>query len=89
MDTQKSTHRKKVVFVPQDYVLRMFSGVFADCRCVRLPKALGLPDTARVVGVWEDFARASFAFVVEDPSFDEVPIGGRFPEIEVDWVVVE
>lgn len=86
---KKSVRRRRVVYVPESYVLYLLSRGMVQQRFVRMPTPLGLPDTARVVGVWSDWQRNAFGIVVEDPSFDEVPEGEMLPEMQVEWSYVE
>lgn len=81
--------RRRVINVPEDYVLALLSRGLVHGQFILVPEPLGLPDTARVVGVWNDWARMAWVIVVQDPSFDEVPDAGLIPEMKVRWSYVE
>lgn len=87
--TEKKRLGRKIVSVPHEHVI----GLLLRWRVepgnhFRIPIAVGLPDTARVVSVHECFERASFAFIVEDESFPKNEPGMRYEEIFVTWEVV-
>lgn len=81
----KLDRRKRVFYVPENYVLQLLSRGLAKHNVIMVPEPLGLPDTASVVGVWSDWSRNAFAVVVHDQSFDDVPDGEVIPEIKIDW----
>ena len=81
--------RRRVIYVPENYILALLSRGQVHNQGIRVPEPLGLPETARVVGVWSDWARNAFGIVVEDPSFEEVPEGITLPEMRVQWSYVE
>lgn len=81
--------RRKVIYVAEKDVLSMLSMDLMFNQHIRIPEPLGLPETAKAIGVWSDWHRNAFGIVVEDPSFDVVPEGDRLPEIEVRWRYVE
>lgn len=73
------------MFVPQSYVGGILSRGFNGNDFIVLPEPLGLPITAKLVGVWNDYQRNAFSLVFEDASFEEVPEGLMSPEINVKW----
>ena len=81
--------RLRVIYIPENYVLALLSRGLIHNQFIRVPEPLGLPETARVVGVWSDWARNSFNIVVQDPSFEEVPEGVTLPEMRVQWSYLE
>ena len=81
--------RRRVIYVPENYVLDFLSRGLVHNQFIRVPEPLGLPATARVVGVWSDWSRNAFGIVVQDPSFEEVPEAVMLPEMVVQWSYVE
>ncbi len=75
--TAAAEHRLKPASVGCDDVLDAFAfGLAADLPArVRVPRMVGLPAGAAVVGVQHDFYRRTFEFLVAHPSFDPVPVG--------------
>lgn len=88
-EAECSGRRRRVIYVSENYVVALLSRGLVHHEFIRVPEPLGLPDTARVVGVWSDWQRNAFAIVVEDPSFDEVPEAIMLPEMQVQWSYVE
>jgi len=86
---QRMARRRRVIYVPENYVLALLSRGLWHNQYVRVPEPLGVPETARMVGVWTDYSRNAFALVVEDASFEETPEGLMLPEMRVEWSVVE
>lgn len=83
------SRRRKSFIVPRETVAAiLFPNNYLPDR-IKVARALNMPPTAKLVCVYDDYARASFAFVVEDPSFDQVPMGCMLPEVRVTWEVVE
>jgi hypothetical protein len=86
METSINTsNRRKVMFVSQSYVGKLLSRGFNCCEFIAMPEPFGLPPTAKLVGVWNDYQRNAFSLVFEDASFEEVPEGLMCPEINVKW----
>jgi hypothetical protein len=81
--------RRRIIYVPENYVLALLSRGLVCNQFIRVPEPLGLPETARVVGVWSDWQRNAFGIVVQDPSFEEVPEAIMLPEMQVQWSYVE
>jgi hypothetical protein len=81
--------RRRVIYVPENYVLALLGRGLIHNQFIRVPEPLGLPETARVVGVWSDWQRNAFGLVVQDPSFEEVPEAIMLPEMQVQWSYVE
>jgi hypothetical protein len=86
---QQVVRRRRVIYVPENYVLALLSRGLVHNQFIRVPEPLGLPDTARVVGVWSDWSRNAFGIVVQDPTFEEVPEAVMLPEMQVQWSYVE
>lgn len=79
-------NRRKIVYVPHRFVLGYLnrpSGCFLN-----LPRPLGLPSDVRVLSVHTEHLYNSFAFVVEHPSFDDVPEAVMLPVLHVEWETV-
>jgi hypothetical protein len=75
--TENDRRRKIVIVSPFAIVRSMGQDVEAVVRCVE-----GLPLDCRVVGSAYDYLRDLFVIVVEHPSFEPVPWGRPYPEIE-------
>lgn len=89
MEPTKHSRRRKVIYVPENYVLAMLSRAWQRNQFITVPDPVELPETAWVVGVWSDFSRNAFALVVEDESFEEVPESVMVPELQITWSTVE
>jgi len=87
-ERREKTCRRKIVYVPCDFVRDLLTRGLTRGPCLNIPEPVGLPETARTMGVWYDASRNSFAFVVEDESFEETPEGCEFPVHEVQWRTV-
>lgn len=74
------SRRNRLIYVPEDYVLKLLF------RGSQVPTPIGIPKTARCVGVWSDYKRNSFAIVLQDDSFEDVAIGLPIPEMEITWL---
>lgn len=83
--------RTKIFHVPYSAILRYYiAGGFDPAgRVLRYPCALNLPTDTRVVAVHESYMRHAFCFVVEHPSFDEVPDAVESPEIQINWAEID
>lgn len=81
--------RRRVIYISELTVLGLLTTAAIRNQFLSVPLPLGLPETARVVGVWSDWTRNAFAFVVEDASFDEVPAAVALPEMQLHWHCVE
>lgn len=67
-----------MVFIPYHEVLNaLFPAMTREH--IFVLRVAEIPDTAKVVRVWDDAQRASFAFVFEDESFDIVDPGNHAP----------
>ncbi len=86
---QQAHRRRRVIYVPENYVLALLSRGLVENQVIRVPEPLGLPSTAQVVGVWNDWSRNAFAMVVQDPSFEEVSEAVMLPEMQLQWSYVE
>jgi len=84
-----AARRLRIIYVPENYVLALLSRGLVCNQFIRVPEPIGLPETARAVGVWSDWQRNAFAIVVQDPSFGEVPEAIMLPEMQVRWSYVE
>lgn len=80
--------RKKILLVPNQYVADLFSRGLLSGEYVNVPEPVGLPTTARVMGVWADYHTDSFAILIEDASFDKIAEACEYPKIEVTWRTV-
>ncbi len=88
-EDKPNKRRRRVLHAPHQFVVHLLSrGLRRGPRLI-LPEPVGLPATANVVGVYTDYSRDSFAIVVEDEAFEEVPDGFSIPELEVRWTVIE
>lgn len=87
--TNPNFRRRAVIYVPERYVLALLSRGLVHNQFIRVPEPMGLPATAKIIGVWNEWTRNAFGIVVEDPSFQEVPEGMMLPEKTVQWVDVE
>ena len=80
--------RIRLFYVPEDYILFLFSNGMLKAQCVNVPAAMNLPATAIVKRTWLDEQRRSFGFLVEDESFDPVPQGSEVPLLIVTWAFI-
>jgi len=71
--------RLKVLYIPTEQLLEVFTEPDADC--IRIIH-INIPDTAYVDQVYYDYARACWAYILYDESFDEVKLGELIPELE-------
>tara|TARA_R110002096_G_scaffold427236_1_gene637786 strand:- start:365 stop:688 length:324 start_codon:yes stop_codon:yes gene_type:complete len=88
-DKLRRQNRRKIVYLPQTFLLQFLNFQPLTSGRGRFPKMSGIPESAHVVAMYNEPWREALALVVEDRSFDEVPEGERLPEIPVNWVLVE
>jgi hypothetical protein len=75
--------RLRRLWLNPDVILHFFTANPLDSMAVALPRALNLPQDARVHSVWAEEAPLAFGLLVEHPSFDPVPPGEAPPRIEM------
>lgn len=81
--------RVKVLYISHRRTLTLFTQHQKGVSYVNVPQPLGLPEGYKVRSVFPDYTRDAFGFIIEHPSFDEVPDGVCAPEIEVTFESVQ
>lgn len=83
-------NRRRRFYVPHQTVARIFDrGIIEQVEeggFICQPKAIGLPEGAKICSVHSDYCRQSFCFVVEHPSFEPASENCELPEITVEVV---
>ena len=70
--------RLRIASVPREVWLTIFNSI-AHQEIIQLPILEELPEGTILVDVFDDVVRGCMAFIVEHPSFDEVPFGQEIP----------
>ena len=82
------SNRRKIIVLPSNYVLDVFSNGISKHEYIRTYAPLGLPNTATPERVYVDYERNAICMVVSDASFDEVPDGCMCPIVQCEWLTV-
>jgi hypothetical protein len=75
------SRRLKYLVLPERIILSLLNAPSDRRPYYTFPVIKGLPDGYRVEAVNYDYERAGFAIVVSHPSFPEVPLGVRVPDL--------
>jgi hypothetical protein len=80
--------RRKRLYVDEERLFVFLMQTRFDANAVThiaLPWALKLPEDVQVIGVWHDFMRRSFCFMLQSATFDEVHECCEAPWVDVEW----
>jgi hypothetical protein len=84
MPNPAAENRYRLYRVPEDAVLQWFDAACGHLpEYVVLPRAIGLPADATVVGAVTDWVTRSFLFRVASREFGSVPDGEEIPRVDV------
>jgi len=73
-------NRYKLLYVPSTLIFMFIRGINKNATNLLIPDFSNiLPEDAEVVAVQEDFSRLSFVFKVFSKSFENTPIGEKYP----------
>lgn len=81
--------RRKRIVIPMSRILKLLVNQRVTQTYVTVPEISGLPESAFVLGVSFEAARASYVFHICDESFEEIEDGVEAPELHVHWNTVE
>ncbi len=77
-DQPRDAERRVRCYLASHEMLRTLFHEGATTRVMR-----GLPEGARILGIYEDYRRAALAVMAEHPSFDVVPLGAEAPTFTI------
>lgn len=79
LEASPPSRRARILRVPAEVVLRMFTAAHAQHETLCVPMFPQLPKDARVVAVHDNFQSRSFDFLVESEEFEPVEPWREFP----------
>src|SRR5688500_7529295 len=81
MDIQEKRERVKLVYVPRDAVMALFTAREERHEILCVPDLTNVPAGYEILGVDFSFSHNAFGFLVHHPTFERVTPGYLIPEL--------